>query len=80
MTARAIGYVRVSTPLQAEDGQSLDAQRAKIEAWCALNDYPLTQVWVDAGLSGAKMKNRTGLHDALQTCGAGDVLVVYALS
>lgn len=80
MTARAIGYVRVSTALQAEDGQSLDAQRAKIEAWCTLNDYPLTQVWVDAGMSGAKMKNRTGLHDALQACRAGDVLVVYALS
>ncbi len=38
----AIGYLRVSTALQAEEGQSLDAQRAKIAAWATLNDYPRT--------------------------------------
>ena len=30
--ASAIGYIRVSTEGQAQDGVSLDAQRAKIEA------------------------------------------------
>lgn len=30
--ATAIGYLRVSTDGQAQDGVSLDAQRAKIEA------------------------------------------------
>ncbi|MGB5558156.1 MAG: recombinase family protein [Paracoccaceae bacterium] len=78
--AAAMGYVRVSTTMQVQDGVSLEAQRAKIEAWCALHDYPLADLWVDAGVSGAKMQNRPGLQAALQACGSGDVLVVYSLS
>ena len=56
----AIGYIRVSTDGQAQDGVSLDAQRAKIEAWCSLNDYELTAVHVDAGISGKSALNRPG--------------------
>ncbi|MBV8267863.1 MAG: recombinase family protein, partial [Planctomycetaceae bacterium] len=32
---RAWGYCRVSSEGQAAEGVSLDAQRARIEAWCA---------------------------------------------
>jgi DNA invertase Pin-like site-specific DNA recombinase len=80
MTQHAIGYIRVSTSMQAEDGQSLDAQRAKIEAWASLNDYALKTVHVDAGISGKRIKNRPGLQAALADCGKGDALVVYSLS
>ena len=78
--ANAIGYIRVSTAMQATDGVSLDAQRAKIEAWVTLNDYQLKAVHVDAGISGKKTKNRPGLQAALNDCGKGDALVVYSLS
>ncbi len=78
--AKAIGYIRVSTSMQVEDGQSLGAQRAKIEAWAMLNDYSMGDVFVDAGISGSKMKGRTGLSDALNAVGKGDALVVYSLS
>ena len=77
--ATAIGYIRVSTEGQAQDGVSLDAQRAKIEAWCLLNDYQLSAVHVDAGISG-KNCNRPGLQDALADCRKGSALVVYSLS
>lgn len=77
--ATAIGYIRVSTEGQAQDGVSLDAQRAKIEAWCLLNDYELTTVHVDAGLSGKNVK-RPGLQAALADCRKGSALVVYSLS
>ena len=77
--ATAIGYIRVSTEGQAQDGVSLDAQRAKIAAWCELNDYTLTAVHVDAGISG-KNCNRPGLQAALSDCGKGNALVVYSLS
>jgi DNA invertase Pin-like site-specific DNA recombinase len=77
--ATAIGYIRVSTEGQATDGVSLDAQRAKIAAWCELNDYTLAAVHVDAGISG-KNCNRPGLQSALSDCGKGDALVVYSLS
>ena len=78
--ASAIGYIRVSTDMQATDGVSLDAQRAKIEAWCLLNDYQLTNVCVDAGISGKAADNRPGLQDALSQCTKGTALVVYSLS
>jgi DNA invertase Pin-like site-specific DNA recombinase len=80
MAPQAIGYIRVSTAMQAEDGQSLDAQKAKIEAWANLNDYALQAVHVDAGISGKRIKNRPGLQAALADCGKGDALVVYSLS
>lgn len=78
--ATAIGYIRVSTEGQAQDGVSLDAQRAKIEAWCSLNDYTLTTVHVDAGISGKSADNRPGLQAALQDCKKDSALVVYSLS
>lgn len=77
--AAAIAYIRVSTEGQAVDGVSLDAQRAKIEAWCELNDYTLAAVHVDAGLSGKNVK-RPGLQAALSDCRKGSALVVYSLS
>jgi DNA invertase Pin-like site-specific DNA recombinase len=80
---RAIGYVRVSTIDQANEGVSLDAQRARIEAWCRSNDATLAEgdVFVDAGLSGKKASNRPALQRALDSvCKGGGVLVVYSLS
>ena len=59
---KAIGYVRVSTEGQATEGVSLEAQRAKIAAWCAVNDYELVAIFEDAGLSGARMDRREGLR------------------
>ena len=78
----AIGYLRVSTSGQAEEGISLDAQRAKIEAWCDVNDYELGEIFTDAGISGKRADNRPGLQSALlAACDTqGAALVVYSLS
>ena len=80
MTNTAVGYIRVSTEGQAVDGVSLDAQRAKIEAWCLLNDFDLVALRIDAGISGKGMVNRPGLQAALADCRTGSALVVYSLS
>ena len=77
---KAIGYIRVSTEQQAGEGVSLEAQRAKIEAWCLANDCELAEVFVDAGISGKSMKKRQGLQKALASAGKGMALVVYSLS
>lgn len=80
---RVIGYIRVSTVDQATEGVSLDAQRARIEGWCAANGGTLAEadVFVDAGLSGKRSDNRPGLQAALDAvCATGGVLVVYSLS
>lgn len=78
---RAIGYVRVSTEGQAADGVSLDAQRAKMEAWALANDAELAHVFADKGFSGGRVDTRDGLQAALQeACNTGAALVVYSLS
>lgn len=59
----AVGYVRVSTTMQADDGLSLEAQRAAIAAYCSSHDLQLLRVYQDVE-SGAR-SDRTGLRDAL---------------
>ena len=84
---RAWGYCRVSSAGQAVEGVSLDAQRARIAAWCAARDAILVDILVDAGISGYRKENRPGLQAALAAVcaggrgrGKGRVLVVYSLS
>lgn len=77
---QAIGYIRVSTQGQAEEGVSLDAQKAKIEAWCLANDYELVAVFTDAGISGASMDKREGLQAAMKATGKCMALVAYSIS
>jgi site-specific DNA recombinase len=82
---RAWGYCRVSSEGQAAEGVSLDAQRARIEAWCAARGAELMNIHVDAGISGYRKENRPGLKAALAAVcaggrGKGRVLVVYSLS
>jgi DNA invertase Pin-like site-specific DNA recombinase len=77
----AIGYCRVSTELQAQEGVSLEAQQAKIRTWCELNGYTLISLHVDAGLSGGRSDNRPGLQQALaDVCTQKGALIVYSLS
>lgn len=77
---KAIGYVRVSTEGQAAEGVSLEAQEARIRAWCLVNGYALASVHIDAGLSGSKA-NRPALQAALEAaCRDHAALVVYSLS
>ncbi|MDP6526915.1 MAG: recombinase family protein [Kiritimatiellia bacterium] len=48
----AIGYIRVSTDQQAEEGVSLDAQRERLEAYAKMQDLDLVEIIEDAGISG----------------------------
>ena len=77
---KAIGYIRVSTQGQADEGVSLAAQRAKIEAWCIANDMELAAVFDDAGISGGSMAGRDGLHAAMKATTKGMALVAYSIS
>ena len=77
---RAIAYLRVSTDKQADRGVSLDAQRAKVEAYAQLYDLKLVAIEVDAGAS-AKTLNRPALQNVLGALQAGtaDALLVVKL-
>ena len=61
-----VGYVRVSTEDQAENGISLAEQRHRIRAYCDAHGLQLARIAADNGRSGKTMSNRPGLLSALQ--------------
>jgi DNA invertase Pin-like site-specific DNA recombinase len=48
---RAVGYVRVSTERQAQEGVSLDAQRSRLRAHCVGQSIKLIEFITDDGYS-----------------------------
>jgi site-specific DNA recombinase len=76
---QAIIYLRVSTTGQVTDGVSLDTQESKARAWCELNDYEVSGVFTDAGISGKSTLNREGLQNALDAVKKEDALVCLQL-
>ncbi|MBI5535580.1 MAG: recombinase family protein [Deltaproteobacteria bacterium] len=77
---RTVCYCRVSTTKQVEEGVSLEAQRAKLEAYASLYDLQIVECIVDAGVS-AKTLDRPGLARALDLLrtGKADALLVVKL-
>lgn len=77
---RAVGYVRVSTAQQVQEGVSLEAQRVRIQAHCTALDIKLIDVVADEGES-AKSLDRPGVQKALKMLsrGVADVLIVMKL-
>ena len=80
--ANAIIYLRVSTKEQAKEGVSLEAQEAKLTAYCTMRELNIIQVVVDAGVSGGKpLHKREGgrvVLNAIKTKQA-DAVVAYKL-
>ncbi len=74
-TRRAVGYIRVSTDMQAAEGLSLEAQQAAIENYCLAHGLKLVRICRDV-ISGGK-DQRPGLQEALDTLQRGaDILIV----
>ena len=78
---KAIGYIRVSTAAQVEDGVSLDNQKDRIESYCRYRGFELTDIIEDAGISGGKNKARPGFIEVLNRIESGEAgaLVLYSL-
>lgn len=72
-----IGYARVSTREQADEGGSLEAQRATIEAEAQRRGWTLLEVIEDAGVSGKSLR-RPGIQRALELVGSGEADVLMA--
>lgn len=70
---KCLGYARVSTLDQKENGLSIDVQKKKIlEKIEELGGDLLEEIYVDGGRSGTNM-NRSGLTALLARCSKGDV-------
>jgi site-specific DNA recombinase len=70
LSNKVIAYVRVSTDNQVEDGHSLEAQRARLEAYAQAFGLEIVGIETDAGLSAGTLE-RPGLKAALQQLRAG---------
>jgi DNA invertase Pin-like site-specific DNA recombinase len=76
-SARAIGYIRVSTEQQADSGLGLEAQQTNIAGAALRLGLELSRTFVDAGTSGSlAIEDRPVLLDAVATLRHGDVLLV----
>ncbi|MGL6066705.1 MAG: recombinase family protein [Cetobacterium sp.] len=63
---RAIGYKRVSTEKQVNEGQGLEVQEKNIKKYCKEQKIQLDHIFSDEGISGAEdLDRRVGLGEAL---------------
>ena len=74
---RVIGYLRVSTPDQAENGASLRAQRDAIESECQHRGWKLARIYEEQA-SGKSAKNRPQYRAALAELAAGNADVLMS--
>lgn len=78
-TGRAVAVVRVSLGSMAEQGVSLDAQRASVEAYAKAMELDLVEVVEDPGVSGAvPLAQRPGGRRVLELIERGEVAAVIA--
>ena len=73
-TTKCLGYVRVSTTDQRDNGLSLDVQQTQIIAKAQeLNSELVEDVYVDGGISGTSITNRLAFQAVLTRCAIGDI-------
>ena len=79
---KILGYIRVSTKLQSEKGNSLKLQKSKIKDYCKLNDFNLIDIYEDKGISGMSIEKRDGYKEMIEylTNNQIDGIVVWSLS
>jgi DNA invertase Pin-like site-specific DNA recombinase len=77
---QVVGYVRVSTERQAEEGLGMAVQEEAIREWAKRNGHSVVAVVRDEGVSG-KIADRPGLADLFAILRKGKVaaVVVYRL-
>jgi DNA invertase Pin-like site-specific DNA recombinase len=77
---RLVGYARVSTEEQRDEGVSLAAQIERLRAYGVASDVDVVGVVVDPGVSGkVPPRQRTGLARVLAMIDSGEVDGVVAL-
>lgn len=77
---KAVCYCRVSTEEQATEGISLEAQEARLEAYCASNNLQVVEMVMEPGVSASKpLARRPGGARVLELVHKKEVAHVVAL-
>ena len=69
---KIVGYIRVSSGQQAEEGLSLEVQRLKLEAYAQAMDLELVCIYADEGVSAKNLAGRPGILSALAMLDSGE--------
>ncbi|UYO29216.1 recombinase family protein [Staphylococcus epidermidis] len=69
---------QVSTLEQKEHGYSIEEQERKLKSFCEINDWSISDVFIDAGFSGAK-RDRPELQRMMKDIKRFDLVLVYKL-
>ena len=77
---KVVGYIRVSTIMQVQDGFSLEAQESKIETETNKMNGFLKGIFIDKGISGGSMKERKALEEMMNKIEKGDWIIVNSVS
>lgn len=73
----AVGYVRVSTSIQAEEGHSIETQKKNIKDYCTRKNLIFDRFYIDSGRSGKDM-SRPYLQQMLGDLQRGTVVIVVS--
>ena len=77
-TTKVYLYTRVSTAMQV-DGYSLEAQKERMRAFAAYNNYDVAGEYEDAGKSGKSIVDREAFNQMMEDIQAGKDGVAFVL-
>lgn len=66
-------YARVSTDIQAKDGDSIQAQLSALRSYCEKNKYDIAGEYIDDGVSGTLLNERDELQRLLDDVRSGKI-------
>lgn len=76
---KLLGYIRVSTEEQAENGRSLEVQDQQLQKYCDMHGHELVDVFTDEGVSASVPLDRrlagAALLEAIRTGRAEGILI-----
>ena len=73
---KAVGYIRVSTPIQVKEGESLSTQKQQIVDYAKNKGWELDCIYSDEGISGAKIEYRTNFQRLIEDAKQGKFEIV----
>lgn len=77
---KAVGYIRVSTAMQVNDGFSLDAQESKICSEAKKRNLFLKALYIDKGISGGSMEKRLSLEELRKQVEENTWIIINSVS